>query len=105
MLDLSYVPTAADAFAIADEAMAELLRGEALALTQDTFGLVNDAQQEVSELAQASPAVQQAVTWLHARGFLQISRDGHGMTVRLVTEPPSTYPAPSASTPASKDHP
>lgn len=90
----------ARALEIADEAMTRLLyahavnidTGEASADEQlpemAKFGLVNEAQEEVSHLADADPAIVEAFEWLSQRCLAELLSDRHGEFIRLVT--PST---------------
>lgn len=62
------------AYEIADECMLELLRGHAL--RHDEFGQIwsfaDEHGEEVVTLAEAEPAVQEAVEWLVGRGMAEL---------------------------------
>jgi hypothetical protein len=78
------LPTAEEAFEIADEAMLELIHGECVPHEGGRlFSLTNEAQEEVAGLDAASAAVVRALEWCCARGLAELTRDEHGVLVRL----------------------
>lgn len=93
----TYVPTTEEAFAIADEAMVELLRSELLPLGTDLYGLVDESQAEVSEVEHTGEGTQRALRWALARGLVELTRDGSGVLVRFPLESPSHSPSPRAA--------
>lgn len=80
---------AARAFAIADEAMFELLMSEGcLTSIDDTdIGFCNEECEEVSSLAAASAALRETFEWLRERGYVELGRDGDGEFVNVVRRP------------------
>lgn len=82
----------ARAFQIADEAMYELLLAEGVptdspATDATAFVLVDEACQEVSKLAEASPALREAFDWLKERGYVELGSDSDGEFVQVVRRP------------------
>ncbi|MBK6616298.1 hypothetical protein [Ottowia sp.] len=77
------------AFEIADESMFELLmaHGSPGGDDESQVGLVDDVQGEVSTLAEASPAIREAVEWLEPRGFVTMRSDGSGQYVAVLKRP------------------
>ena len=86
MVDLTLIERA---FQIADEAMYELLESEGVPGDEHrtVFGIVDETCQEVNSLAEASPAMQEAVEWLSQRGYVEIATDGTGEFVQVNTRP------------------
>jgi hypothetical protein len=81
------IPTADEAFAIADEAMLELIYGECSPIEAGKlFALTNEAQEEVSELDAANPVVVRAVQWSCARGLAEMTHDDSGLIVRILED-------------------
>jgi len=80
------------AFAIADEAMYELLLSEGIAIDGNpsdatAIGFTNEACQEVKKLAEASPALREAFDWLKERGYVELGSDAEGEFVQVVRRP------------------
>lgn len=79
----------ARAFEISDQAMFELIESEGMPLDEHrtVFGLVDESYQEVTSLAQASPALREAVEWLQPRGYIEIANDQDGEFINVVRRP------------------
>jgi hypothetical protein len=79
----------ARAFEIADEAMYELLDTEGVPCDEHrtAFGLVDDCSQEVTTLAEACPALQEAFEWLRDRGYVELGQDKNGEFINVVRRP------------------
>lgn len=75
------------AFKIADEAMFEMLKAHCVAGDETQFGLVDDGQQEVRSLAEASDPIQEAVEWLKTRGFVAVESDANGEFISVLKRP------------------
>lgn len=79
------------AFAIADEAVIELLHAHGVPLDgADSlrWGLVDANAVEVSNLAQCDPAILEALAWLTARGIAILEEDNQRPFIRLLIEVP-----------------
>ncbi len=74
------------AFAIADEAMFELLFSEGCIDSIDdvVIGLCDEKCQEVSSLADASTAMQEAFDWLRQRGYVELGTDKDGEFINVI---------------------
>lgn len=82
----------ARAFAIADNAMYELLLSEGVphdgpAIDATAFGLVDEGCQEVCALDKASPALREAFEWLRDRGYVELGSDSSGEYINVVRRP------------------
>jgi len=80
------------AFAIADEAMYELLLSEGVPIDGSpsdatVFGFTDESSQEVTKKAEASPAMLDAFDWLKERGYVELGSDGEGEFVQVVRRP------------------
>lgn len=80
------------AFDIADEAMYEILVAEGVpydspATDATAFGLVDEACQEVTALADASPALRKAFDWLKGRGYVELGSDSSGEYINVIRRP------------------
>jgi len=80
------------AFAIADEAMYELLLSEGVAIDgrpsdATAIGFTTEACQEVNKLTDASPAMCDAFDWLARRGYVELGTDKDGEFVQVVRRP------------------
>lgn len=79
----------ARAFAIADEAMSDLLLCHGLPDEAAVMGgsggvgLVAEDFSEVFTLSEADPAIQEAFEWLKARGLAELMTDPHGEHIFL----------------------
>jgi hypothetical protein len=84
--------TIARAFAIADEAMFELLLSEGVpgdnpASDATCIGFTNEASQEVRSLCDASTAMREAFDWLRPRGYVQLGTDTEGEFINVIRRP------------------
>jgi hypothetical protein len=82
----------ARAFAIADEAMFELLLsegvpGDAPASDATCIGLTDEASQEVCSLCDASTAMREAFDWLRSRGYVELGTDTEGEFINVIRRP------------------
>jgi hypothetical protein len=81
----------ARAFAIADEAMFELLLSEGVLGEGGTdateIGLADEYSLEVDELSKASPALREAFEWLQPRGYVELGQDEHGEYINVIRRP------------------
>jgi hypothetical protein len=88
-MDTTEPANIARAFAIADEAMFELLLSEGF--SGDEYGtticLCGEASQEVRSLAEASTAMREAFEWLRQRGYVELGSDGEGEFINVVRRP------------------
>lgn len=76
------------AFQIADEAMFELLVAHCVGGSDDAhLVLVNDMQDAVRRLDEASEAIQEAVEWLLPRGFVAIGSGDGGEFIAILRRP------------------
>lgn len=80
------------AFEIADEAMFELLisegvPGDSPASDATCIGFTDESCQEVTKLAQASPAMREAFEWLAPRGYVGLGIDSEGEHIVVVRRP------------------
>lgn len=86
------VSRTARAFHIADTAMYELLVSEGVpydspATDATAFGLTDEACQEVTRLAETSPALREAFEWLKARGYVELASDDAGEFITVLRRP------------------
>lgn len=82
----------ARAFAIADEAMYELLLCEGVpydspATDATAFGMTDEDCHKVAELAKASTAMREAFEWLRDRGYVELASDKGGEFVTVLRRP------------------
>lgn len=80
----------ARAFAIADEAMFELLLTEGIPddIPDTTcIAMCDEKCQEVRALAEASAATQEAFEWLQERGYVELATDPQGEHILVVRRP------------------
>lgn len=100
VLSCSATPGEAEAYAIADEAMVELIASECVPVGEPGFfGLVNDSQEEVARLEDVAPAVRRAIEWSIARGTAHLEQDDSGIKVRLPSYAQLLSEQPTAPTP------
>jgi len=85
----------ARAFAIADQAMLELLQSECVPIDGEgvRLGLCDEACGEVGTLTEASAAIREAVDWLNARGYVEIGRSEHGEHIVVRGQPEVVRPS------------
>lgn len=84
--------TIARAFAIADEAMYELLLTEGVphdapACDATCIGFADEGCQEVASLGDASTAMRDAFEWCRQRGYVELGSDEAGEYVQVVRRP------------------
>lgn len=53
----------------------------------DHWGIMNEKCSEVKTMADADPAIIEALNWLQARGLATVDRDSDGDFVRLLPQP------------------
>jgi hypothetical protein len=77
------------ALRIADRSMFAVLQSDTVAHDEfrTVLGLTDDTGQEVATLAEASPALQEAVAWLLERDYVQLSEDPSGQYVDVNRRP------------------
>jgi len=80
------------AFAIADQAMYELLLSEGVPIDGSisdatAIGFADECSQEVTKLAEASDALREAFDWLKERGYVELGSDAEGEFVTVIRRP------------------
>ena len=84
------------AFAIADEAMYELLVTECVRITDGDLGLCGVFSSEVPNIGEASEAIRDALNWLEPRGYVELLSDSTGDFIRVLKVPAQVRSIPQA---------
>ena len=77
------------AFQIADESMFALMECSCLSNEESKtlFSLCDDNSNEVGSIAETSEALQEAIEWLTARGYIEVVEDDTGGNILVVKRP------------------